>query len=290
MEALANLGVDWKLFAAQAVNFLVLLFILRRFAYRPMLKFLDERRERIEQGLKDAEAAKTQLAEMEERKKETLSSAREEAKAVIEQAGIQAKERDAKRLRETEEKIKNLFEEGLVKISEEKRKAFSEVRQDVAQVVTVALEKILKEKVDAVKDQALIEGVVNSQFDEALKTLVVPAGSKKNSSARQNPGSFSKIRSEEKKLSAVVKHLEKMEAEKEGRFTVTVITARALDDKIKTQLKSRAAKLFPEQKIELRYEVNLDVVGGIQLRTDESMYDETLSAKLQTLKNSLLKI
>lgn len=157
MEALANLGIDWRLFVAQGVNFLVLLFVLRRYAYRPMLEFLEKRSQRIEQGLKDAEAAQVKLAEMEASEKKILASARDEARVIINTAEASAKQRDALRLMETEAKVKHSLDEAMVKIEEEKKKMLLEVRQEISAVALLAVEKILKEKVDAEKDAQLIE-------------------------------------------------------------------------------------------------------------------------------------
>jgi len=160
MEALANLGIDWKLFLAQAVNFLILLFILRRYAYRPMLEFLEKRSDRIEKGLKDAEAATKKLSEMGEKEKKVLKDARHEAKALIEAAEISAKKRDAERLAETELKTKRFLEEARTKIEDEKKKSIAEVKQEIAEVVTVAVEKVLREKMDTTKDRELIKQMV----------------------------------------------------------------------------------------------------------------------------------
>lgn len=157
MEALANLGIDWRLFVAQGVNFLILLFVLRRYAYRPMLEFLEKRSQRIEQGLKDAEAAQVKLAEMETSEKKILASARDEARVIINTAEASAKQRDALRLMETEAKVKHSLDEAMVKIEEEKKKMLLEVRQEISAVALLAVEKILKEKVDAEKDAQLIE-------------------------------------------------------------------------------------------------------------------------------------
>lgn len=160
MEALANLGIDWKLLLAQAVNFLVLLFVLRRYAYRPMLEFLEKRSDRIEQGLKDAEAAQAKLAQMEEKEKETIALARDEARAIVNAAELSAKKRDAERLADTEAKTKRFLEDAVVKIEEEKRKMLSEAKQEIASVVALSVEKVLREKVDAKKDKELIEKIV----------------------------------------------------------------------------------------------------------------------------------
>lgn len=157
MEALANLGIDWKLFVAQGVNFLVLLFILRRYAYRPMLEFLEKRSDRIEQGLKDAEAAQVKLTEMEAQEKKVLAGARDEARAIISAAEASAKKRDALRLSETETKTKRFLDEAVIKIEEEKRRMLLDVKQEIAEVVTLSVEKILKEKIDMEKDKKLIE-------------------------------------------------------------------------------------------------------------------------------------
>lgn len=157
MEVLAKLGVDWKLLLAQAVNFAVLFWVLRRFAYRPMLDFLEKRAARIEQGLKDAEAAQAKLGEMELKEKNVLSEARTEAKVIIAAAEEGAKKRDAERAAETEAKVKRLLGEAEEKIREEKDKALASAKAEIGELVMLSVEKILREKIDATKDKELIE-------------------------------------------------------------------------------------------------------------------------------------
>lgn len=160
MDVFAKLGVDWKLLLAQAVNFGILFWVLRRFAYRPMLEFLESRSVRIDKGLKDAEAAQTKLALMEEKEKQVLGQARSEARTIIETAEANAKKRDAERSTETEEKMKRFLEDAHVQVEEEKQKILAEAKQEIADVVILAVEKILKEKVDTAADKKLIEQMV----------------------------------------------------------------------------------------------------------------------------------
>src|SRR5262245_33785531 len=54
---LGALGVEWNLFAAQLLNFAIVFYVMHRFVYKPLLKLLDERTAKIEQGLADADAA-----------------------------------------------------------------------------------------------------------------------------------------------------------------------------------------------------------------------------------------
>lgn len=157
MEVLAKLGIDWKLLIAQAINFAVLFWVLRRYAYRPMLDFLEKRTVRIEQGLKDAEAAQVKLGEMEAKEKTVLAEARTEAKNIIALAETSAKKRDAEHALETEAKVKRLLEEAEVKIHEEKDKAMAGAKEEIGELVMLSVEKILREKIDAAKDKELLE-------------------------------------------------------------------------------------------------------------------------------------
>lgn len=157
MDALANLGINWKLFAAQAVNFLILLWVLKRYAYKPMLEFLEQRSERIEKGLKDAEAAQAKLASMEVQEKETFAKAHAEARTIVALAEETAKKRDALHLAETEAKTKRFVEDARVKIEEEKQKIMAEAKAEIADVVLLSVEKILREKIDTKKDEEIIK-------------------------------------------------------------------------------------------------------------------------------------
>ena len=159
MEVLAKLGIDWKLLLAQAVNFAVLFWVLRRYAYQPMLDFLEERSVRIEKGLQDAEAAQTKLSEMEIKEKAVLAEARVEANSIIAQAEASAKKRDAERSLETEATVKRLLEEAEVKIREEKDKVMAGAKGEIGELVMLSVEKILREKIDATKDKELLERI-----------------------------------------------------------------------------------------------------------------------------------
>ncbi|MDP2838236.1 MAG: F0F1 ATP synthase subunit B [Candidatus Moranbacteria bacterium] len=157
MEVLAKLGIDGKLLLAQAVNFAVLFWVLRRFAYKPMLDFLEKRTVRIEQGLKDAEAAKEKLGAMEVKEKAVLVDARKEAQAIIALAEASAKKRDVERGAETEAKMKRLLADAQVKITEEHNKALTQAKAEIGELVVLSVEKILREKIDVAKDKELIE-------------------------------------------------------------------------------------------------------------------------------------
>jgi F-type H+-transporting ATPase subunit b len=79
-------GVDWPHFLAQVISFCIVAFLLHRFAYKPVLAMLEERRERIAEGLANAEKIKAELARTEAQRLEVLSQANTQANKLIEEA------------------------------------------------------------------------------------------------------------------------------------------------------------------------------------------------------------
>ena len=83
-------GVHWELFLSNCISFLIVCYLLNRFAYKPVVTVLEERRNRIEQGLKDADRIKAELADAEKKKAEILTAANGEATRMIEEARASA--------------------------------------------------------------------------------------------------------------------------------------------------------------------------------------------------------
>jgi F-type H+-transporting ATPase subunit b len=79
-------GFDTKIFLSQVVSFVIVALVLRQFAYKPILAVLEERRQRIAEGLLNAEKIKQQLAEAEQRHAEILTKANAQAQKMIEEA------------------------------------------------------------------------------------------------------------------------------------------------------------------------------------------------------------
>src|SRR5215470_6971571 len=85
-------GVDWPHLVAQIISFCIVCALLYRFAYRPVLSMLDERRRQIEQGLADTQKIKAELAETEAKRREILLQANAQATKLIEEAHAAAAE------------------------------------------------------------------------------------------------------------------------------------------------------------------------------------------------------
>src|SRR5260370_22773310 len=85
-ETADTFGWNWKLFLSQVISFCIVAFLLRRFAYKPILAVLEERRRRIEEGLINADKIKKELAEAEKRYQEIVAKANADAQKMIDEA------------------------------------------------------------------------------------------------------------------------------------------------------------------------------------------------------------
>ena len=79
-------GWNWQLFLSQVISFVIVALLLRRFAYKPILAVLEERRRKIEEGQLNAEKIKKELAEAEKRYQEIIAKADADAQKMIDEA------------------------------------------------------------------------------------------------------------------------------------------------------------------------------------------------------------
>src|SRR5246500_5902016 len=79
-------GWNWKLFLAQVISFCIVAFLLRRFAYKPILAILEDRRRKIEEGQLNAEKIRKELAEAEKRYQEIVAKGNADAQRMIDEA------------------------------------------------------------------------------------------------------------------------------------------------------------------------------------------------------------
>lgn len=160
MKLIQALGLDWRIFLAQFVNFAVLIFVLWRFAYKPIFNILEERRAKISEGLKHGEQAKKDAAEALSHKKEIISEAKQEASLIIEEARKKAEIKYQEIISKSKLDFQVWIDDEKKKIELEKEAAIFEVKKEMANLLTLALEKVLLEKIDQKKDGEIITKVI----------------------------------------------------------------------------------------------------------------------------------
>jgi F-type H+-transporting ATPase subunit b len=160
MELLQALGLNVKILLAQLINFTILLLVLWKFGYQPMMKFLDERREKIEAGVKNSEVAQQRLAEIAEQEKAVMKQAQAEAAALIEKTNANLEERKKMMMEKAKSEIAAVAQKAKDDLEVEHKIAMKYIKQESAQLVMAAVEKIINEKMDAKTDAAYVEKIV----------------------------------------------------------------------------------------------------------------------------------
>lgn len=160
-ELFRNLGIKWQLLLAQVVNFFILLFILKKFLYRPMLKFLKERRNAIEDGLKKSELAQKQFQEFREMQARELAKTREEAQRIIEESKRRADEAKNQILLEAKDQAEALFARTQKEIESLKKQKLLEAERQLGKMAVLGMEYLIKEKVSEDKKMQLANDAIN---------------------------------------------------------------------------------------------------------------------------------
>ncbi|HEX2034452.1 MAG TPA: F0F1 ATP synthase subunit B [Chloroflexota bacterium] len=152
-----QLGVDgWKL-AIQAFNFLLLLFILHRLAYRPLLRMMDARSERIRNDLDDARRLREEGERDREVYRQQLSRARDEARAILEEANTVAARIREQSLADAEAQNAVALQRARDEIAREKERAISELRREVADLAIMAASQVVGRSLDGSDHRRLVE-------------------------------------------------------------------------------------------------------------------------------------
>ncbi|HKJ90160.1 MAG TPA: F0F1 ATP synthase subunit B [Oceanipulchritudo sp.] len=137
-------GIDLKLIAAQAVNFIVVAFLLWRFAFKPVMATLDERQDKIAAGLRFAEESKNRLEETEKRQAEVLREANRKAQEILHEAREKAQQFEDRVKSETNAQIERMRQQAEEANEREREKMLAEVRQEIARLVVLTSGKVLQ--------------------------------------------------------------------------------------------------------------------------------------------------
>ena len=158
MEAL---GINPLVLVAQIVNIAILFFLLNKLLFKNFLKTMEERKQRIQEGLENAERADAQMAQAEavfqekmaeiQRERESiLASAREEAERLKAEATAQARE-------EAREEAQRILAQEREAFEAERQQAMADMSNQIVGLVLAASRKVIEEDLDEKKQRKLIE-------------------------------------------------------------------------------------------------------------------------------------
>jgi F-type H+-transporting ATPase subunit b len=165
---LEALGINTTLLVTQIVNFAILLFLLYRFLYNPVLNMLAERRERISEGLAEAERVREEAEEQRQEYEHELQRQRQESQERIQramQASEEAKEEILDEARREADQIKARARD---EIEYERRQALEQLRTQVADLAILAASKVLDGAIDENVQRKLVQQFIDEELEKEM--------------------------------------------------------------------------------------------------------------------------
>ena len=154
---LEQLGVDgWKL-GIQAFNFLLLLLILQRFAYRPLVRMLDERSRRIRNDLDEARKLREEGERDRETYRQQLNRARDEARSILEEANNVAARIREQAIIDAEQQNAVTLRRARDEIEREKDHAIAELRREVGDLAIRVATQVIGRSLDSGDQRRLVD-------------------------------------------------------------------------------------------------------------------------------------
>ena len=155
------MSIDLNTMIWSIINFLLLLAILYKFLYKPLLDVLDQRKEEVANNLSQAEASRKEAEEMFADYKRQLANASNEAEEIIAKANKAAEEAKNELIAQAREEAAAISRKAQEEISREKEKAMKEVRDEIAGLAVLAAGKVLEKSITVEDHEKMINDFVS---------------------------------------------------------------------------------------------------------------------------------
>jgi len=155
------MDIEFGLIFTQIIAFLIMLWVMNRFAWKPLLKVLEERRNKIQNEFATIEQQKNDLQHLTEDYRLKMSQIGQEAKTKIHQA-IEEGQRLSKQIQdETYTEAKEILKKARHDVQQQVEEAKARLKNEVVQIALEATQKLIKENVDTPKNRKLVYDFVN---------------------------------------------------------------------------------------------------------------------------------
>ncbi len=163
------LALDFQQILSQAIAFVVLLVILRRFAWTPLLRMLDQRREGIERELRETAHQRDELARVQDEYGRRLAKIDDEARTKLQQCILEGKRIAIEVQEQARAQAQGILAKAKETVELEIAKAKVTLRDQLADMTVEAVERVLQKKVDAKTDRALIDAALDELEHERVR-------------------------------------------------------------------------------------------------------------------------
>ncbi len=143
------------------ITFVVLLIVLKKVAWKPILAALDQREAAIKESLEKAEKAREEAQKVLDENKSNIAKAEEESKKIIDQSRAYAEKLKDQLIRESKEQAKKIVDDAVDEIERKKDAAFNDLKNQVAEIAINAAEKILKETLNKESNKRIVDKYIS---------------------------------------------------------------------------------------------------------------------------------
>ena len=150
---------------AQILSFLILVWFLKKYAWKPLMDMMEKRRQFIEDNLANAEKERQEAERIRLEYQEEMRQARSEAQAIIEKATKLSEQQAAEILAQARKETERMKDTALADIERERDKAVADVKAQVADMSIAVAEKIIQRKLDLTGQEALIDQFIQEVGD-----------------------------------------------------------------------------------------------------------------------------
>jgi len=150
-------GINLIYLASHIINFLLLLWLLKRFAYQPVLRMLEDRRQRIEEGLKAADLAREEAARQRAELEKQIEEERHRAQARIAEVTRQAEQLREQILAEAQAEADRIMAEAREQAKAERERILQDARRQIAELSLLVAQKVVGESLDEQKQHQVIQ-------------------------------------------------------------------------------------------------------------------------------------
>jgi F-type H+-transporting ATPase subunit b len=253
LEALGTLGINGPFLLSQIVNFLILFLALRFLLWKPMLKMLNERKQRIAQGLEDVEQARRDRERAQAEYEERIKQAGQEREEILARAAEEGEQAKAETLAQARAQAERIISEGKETVEQERQRTLAALRGQVAALSIAAANKLIGEALDEQRQRRLIDDFFSGI--QAGRVVVL----------------------EEQEIG-------QLEA---GELTAFVTSALPLTEEEQKVVSSGLAEQLGQVPA-IEFKVDPAILGGLVIKIGDRVIDGSVGGRLEALRESLV--
>ena len=159
-------GVQWGTMLVTIATFVVLLALLKKFAWGPLKEVMDKRERDINKDIDDAEQAKVNAQKLEEENRRTLKETQDEVQKILDDAKIQARKQHEEIIHEANVRANGMIETAQSEINSQKERALADINNQVSELSVLIASKVLRKEISEQDQKALVEKYLKEAGDK----------------------------------------------------------------------------------------------------------------------------